>query len=99
MVRVNANIRTMRNFYIGVVQSVLLYASETWTMTGEMVDVMEKFHRRNARQICGRTIKPKLKPKDQQNTQMETGEEEGTEWVYPNTEDVLETMDLDPIVT
>jgi exonuclease III len=39
-------------FYKAVVQSVLLYACETWTVTKKMLGLLEGFHHRIARQIA-----------------------------------------------
>ena len=41
--------------YKSVDQSVLLYRSDSWVMTGAMIKVMEGFHHRTARQITGIT--------------------------------------------
>ena len=41
--------------YKAVVQTVLLYGSENWVVTGVTLTVLEGFHRRVARQIAGKT--------------------------------------------
>jgi len=43
-------------FYKAVVQSVLLYGSETWVLTKRILDTLEAFHHRIARQITGTHI-------------------------------------------
>ena len=40
-------------FYRSVIQSVLLYGVETWTVTPAMMRVLESFHHRVARRISG----------------------------------------------
>ena len=41
------------NLYKAVVQSILLYGSETWVLTTPMVKVLAGFHHRVIRQIAG----------------------------------------------
>ena len=43
--------------YKSVVQSVLIYGSEIWVVKGEMLKVLEWFHRQSARHIMGMTEK------------------------------------------
>ena len=71
--------RIMAIFYKAVVQSVLLYGSESWVLTKKMLQVLRSFHHRCARYITHRHIR--------QDT--ETGE-----WSYPNTETTLEEAGL-----
>ena len=39
--------------YKSVVQTLLLYGSESWVVTGAMLKVMEGFHHRLAQRIAG----------------------------------------------
>ena len=43
--------------YKSVSQSVLLYVSESWVVTGAMLKVLEGFHHREVRRITGMTAK------------------------------------------
>ena len=40
-------------FYRAIIQSVLLYGVETWTVTPAMMKVLESFHNRVARRLAG----------------------------------------------
>jgi hypothetical protein len=42
-------------FYKAVVQSVLLYGSETWVFPPKMLSKLEGFHKQIARRLTGRT--------------------------------------------
>jgi hypothetical protein len=78
----NAPPRVSSSFYRATVQAVLLYGSETWTITQSMMRVLEGFHLKAAWRIA--TVnKPVRKP-------------DGT-WVYPTSEDVLEEVGLKTI--
>jgi hypothetical protein len=79
--RKGANAKQMATFYKAVVQSVLLFGSETWVLTLEMRRRLESFHRGCARYITGRHIR--------QNP-------DGT-WTCPSSDDVLEEAGLWPI--
>ena len=48
----NATKRAFGNFYKAIVQSVLLYGCETWTVTPTMMKVLEGFHHKVARRIA-----------------------------------------------
>ena len=43
--------------YKVVAQSVLLYGSESWVVTGEMLKVLTEFHHRATQQLTGMTAK------------------------------------------
>ena len=43
--------------YNAVVQLVLLYRSESWVVTGSMIEVLEGFHHWAARRITGMTVR------------------------------------------
>jgi exonuclease III len=73
-----ADPKTMASFYKAVVQSVLLYGSESWTLTLSMEKKLQSFHRRCARYVTGQHIR--------QNPD-ET-------WTCPSSEMVLEKAGL-----
>ena len=60
---------------------MLLYVSESWVVTGEMIKVLASFHHRAARRIMGMTAK----------------REAGGEWEYPSVLDAMEAAGLHPI--
>jgi hypothetical protein len=41
-------------FYKAVIQTVLLYGSETWVLTPRMLSKLERFHQQIARRLTGR---------------------------------------------
>ena len=41
-------------FYVAIIQSILLYGVETWTVTPTMMTVLGTFHNRVARQLAGK---------------------------------------------
>jgi len=73
-----ANPKAMASFYKAIVQSVLLYGSESWVLTLSMENELQSFHRRCARYITGQHIR--------QNA-------DGT-WTCPSSKDVLEQAGL-----
>jgi hypothetical protein len=73
-----ANPKAMASFYKAIVQSVLLYGSESWVLTLAMEKQLQSFHRRCARYMTGQNIR--------QN-------EDGS-WTYPSSENVLEMAGL-----
>jgi hypothetical protein len=54
LVRDNASPRISGMFYKAIVQSVLLYGSESWVLTPAMLKVLSSFHHRVARKITNR---------------------------------------------
>ncbi len=50
--------RVMRYFYKAVVQAVLLYGSESWTVNEGIKRQFQSFHTRVARFVTGRHIRP-----------------------------------------
>ena len=52
-----ANPKAMASFYKAIVQSILLYGSESWVLTKSMLDSLNNFHHRCARFITGRHIR------------------------------------------
>lgn len=49
---------SMAYYYISIVLTVLLYGSETWTLTVSLVDILEAFHKSNIRGIANIKIIP-----------------------------------------
>jgi hypothetical protein len=76
-----ATSRTMGYFYKAIIQSVLLYGSESWTLTDHHLQKFRSFHARVARCLTGRHIRCL---------------EDGT-WVYPPTQSVLADAGLESI--
>ena len=81
--RSTASSTTMARFYLAVIQSVLLFGSETWVLSQRDLNRLERFHARCARHIAHRPIRPLP---------------DGT-WDTPPTDEVLDDCDLSPIAT
>ena len=81
--REGADARTSGHIYLAVVQSVMLYGSESWVLTLCMKRVLGRFHHRVARRLTGR--------------QPRRGREGG--WVYPPVEDVMAEAVLQEVET
>jgi hypothetical protein len=73
------NPRAATSIYKVVIQAILLYGSETWSVTPPMLTKLENFHRRCARHITGQHIRPR---------------EDGT-WEYPHTKEIFEQTGLE----
>ena len=73
LVRDAADPKTMATFYRTVVLYVLLYGSESWVLTGDLMRQLRSFHRRCCRGLTGEFIRQ---------------DEEG-EWICPKSEEVL----------
>ena len=73
-----ANPKTMGYFYKAIVQAILLYGSESWTLTRNILKRFDSFHARVARYLTGRHIR-----------QLEDGT-----WFCPPTTEVLEEAGL-----
>ena len=76
-----ANAKCMAKFYITVVQAVLLYGVDTWSVTQRDMGKLESFHRRAIRHMTGRHI------------QKVTDED----WRYPNHKELLKKCNLYPM--
>jgi len=76
--RDGADSKTMGHFYKAIVQSVLLYGSETWVLTRRMITALESFHNHCARMIARRFIRSNA---------------DGT-WTYPETAATLKAASL-----
>ena len=81
--REGANSRCMAKFYTCVVQAVLLYGAESWTVSQRDKGKLQSFHRRAVRYITGTHIR-------------RTGDDE---WEYPRHEELLRQCGLHPIGT
>ena len=79
----NATPRTMGRFYLAVVQSVLLYGSESWVLDSCLKQRLESFHKRCARYIAHRHIRRRR---------------DGT-WQYPDTQETYDICNFSPIST
>jgi len=73
-----ASASTRGYFYKAIIQAVLLYGSESWTLSNNTLKKFRSFHSRVARYLTGRHIRP-----------LENGE-----WFYPSTADVLNEAGL-----
>ena len=67
---------------MAVVQSILLFGSETWALTETSLSVLEGFHVRSAYRMATVHCPRKLN---------------SSTWSYPKTEDVLEEVGLKTI--
>ena len=68
--------------YKAVAQPVLLYGSDIWMVTGEMIKVLTAFHHQAACQI----------------TELTDKRGSGGEWKYPEVEEVMESARIYPTV-
>jgi hypothetical protein len=84
--RDGARPRVSAMFYKAVVQTVLLYGSETWCISGAMMSVLNVFHNRVARCITRRHI-------------CRDPLTDGTTWLYPSSTKTLQEAGLYPITT
>ena len=57
--REGANAQTMAKFYMTVIQAVLLYGADSWTITKRNWKRLEAFHHRAVRYMTGQHIKKK----------------------------------------
>ena len=73
-----ANPKVMGTFYKTIVQSVLLYGSETWVVSKQMMKILRSFHRRCSRYIMGKHI----------------WQDSNGEWHQPSSKEVLEGAGL-----
>ena len=77
----NASARTRGYFYKAIIQAVLLYGSETWTISERVLKLFRSFHHRVARHLTGRHIRQR---------------DDGS-WFCPPTADVLNRAGLETI--
>jgi len=83
LARQNASTTAMGRFYLAAVQSILLYGSDTWTLTSQQLRLLDSFHHHCARHITHMHIRPLP---------------DGT-WITPASTDVLQAAGLKPIST
>ena len=83
LARQTSNRKTMGKFFETVVESVLLYGSETWVLSNQMMALLDSFHHRCARFIPQEHIQ-----------QLEDGS-----WITPSNESILKKAGLKPIKT
>lgn len=69
--------RTMDTFYNAVIQTKLLYGSETWMFPQNSLQKLEDFHHRNERFLEGSHIHPDYQDPD------------SDQWITPATAEVL----------
>ena len=79
--RVGANVFIISRFYLAIVQAVLLYGADSWTVSARNMEVLERFHERVVRHITGCHIKRGA---------------QGV-WTYPDHEALLQKCGLWPI--
>ena len=79
--RTGATVRSWGAMYKAVAQSVILYGSKIWVVTGETLKVLEEFHHWAAQQIMRMTEK--------------CGS--GRELYYPSVVEAMETVGFHPI--
>ena len=79
--RTGSTVQVQGAMYKAVAQSVLLYGSESWVVTGEMLKVLTEFHHRASRRITGMMAKRGA---------------DGW-WEYPAVEEVMEYAILNPM--
>ena len=79
--REGANAIVMARFYVTIVQAVLLYGADTWTVNSRNLQKLQSFHNRAARYMTGQHIR-KLSD---------------TTWQYPSSESLLKKCRLFPI--
>jgi hypothetical protein len=82
LVREGADSKIAGNFYKVVVQSVLLYGSETWVVSQSIMRSLTGFHNQVARRISGCPIHLNQQTQD---------------WIYPSAEAALATSGLLPV--
>ena len=76
--REGASASIMAKFYITIVQAVLLFGADSWTVTRRNLNKLQSFHRRALRFMCGDHIRKE-------------GDET---WLYPDHEKLLQKCGL-----
>jgi hypothetical protein len=80
--RESASPRISAIFYKATIQTVLLYGSETWVLTDEIIQILTSFHHSVARKLTGRY------PYPIQDTD---------EWIHPSITETLQLAGLFPM--
>ena len=81
LTREGANTRMMATFYKTIIQSVLLYGSETWSLTEREFNLLASFHKKCVRCITHRWNRPRA---------------DGT-WDCPNMRETYAAANIEPI--
>ena len=81
LVKAGEMVRALEMMYKVVVQTVLLYRSESWIVTDAMMKLLEGFNHQILRRLLGKT----------------TWSIRGEGWEWPLVEEALETTGLWPI--
>ena len=55
--RKEANAKIISTFYKTIIQSLLLFSSETWVISSRNLEKLQSFHNKCAKQMCGNNIK------------------------------------------
>jgi hypothetical protein len=71
-------------FYKATIQTVLLYGSETWVLTEEILQMLTSFHHGIARQLTGRYPHP-------------ISDNDDDDWIYPSIKETLRIAGLFPM--
>ena len=79
--REGANAKTMAKFYLTIVQALLLYGADSWTISKKNLQKLNSFHKRAVRHMTGRHIR-------------KVGE---NQWEYPKHKELLTKCGLFPI--
>ena len=79
--REGASAKCMAKFYITIVQAVLLYGSDSWSISKRDMKKLQSFHKRAIRYMCGNHIR-----KDEKGI-----------WNYLDHSDILEKCELQAI--
>jgi hypothetical protein len=82
LARASAFPRISALFYKATVQTVLLYGSETWVITDEILQLLTSFHHSIARRLTGRFPRP---------------DPDTNEWVHPSIQETLQQAGLFPM--
>jgi hypothetical protein len=77
LARETASHRISTIFYKATIQTVLLYGSETWVITDEILQLLTSFHHSIARRLTNRHPRP-------------LPETETDKWTYPSIQDTLQ---------
>jgi len=83
LARQHASTKAMGHFYLAAVQSILLYSSESWTLTAQQLRLLDSFHHHCARHITHMHIRPLP----------------DSTWLTPASTDVLNAAGLKSIST
>ena len=81
--REGADAQSMARFYLAIVQAVLLYGADSWSITKRDFAALEPFHKRAVRKITGQHIRRDAHGK----------------WHYPDHDALLEQCGLWPTAT